>query len=383
MAPRASLNGTARPIRPIRAGRVPRRREYITNAALAAFTLLLCLAALEVVLRLTVYNYKSYPVSPGPGAEYHIDTAEFHTTVRTNSLNMRDGEIPPKAPGERRILCLGDSFTFGLGVHIPESYPKVLEGELARAHGNGLSPARVINGGTGGNAHHAHEFLLRQGFEFGPDLVIEQVYIGNDFYDGLGRLAAVPAASAPDEPVSAAPARPGPLQVLKSRLSGLHLRTPEFLWSRLVQLPFFDDWLYRMDLRYDNRGVFLREYPAIEAALERLLLEDLGRIDDACRERGVAFAVLIAPTKQQLFMKRHLDNAKYDYRKPNRTIREFCASRGVPCLDLLEVYESLPEEQVRRLYYSQDRHWTVEGHAQTASRLAAFLSGAAPRGARH
>src|SRR5262245_54821758 len=46
----------------------------------------------------------------------------FGTVVRTNTLGLRDREYGPKAPGEFRVLSLGDSYAFGYGVELEQSY---------------------------------------------------------------------------------------------------------------------------------------------------------------------------------------------------------------------------------------------------------------------
>jgi hypothetical protein len=45
-----------------------------------------------------------------------------------NSLGMRDAEFPRrKPPGVVRILCMGDSTTFGMSERLEDSWPKALE----------------------------------------------------------------------------------------------------------------------------------------------------------------------------------------------------------------------------------------------------------------
>ena len=53
-------------------------------------------------------------------------TREFNVT--TNSLGFRDEEVSPKT--SLRIVCVGDSVTFGWGVADPDTYPNLLEQEL-------------------------------------------------------------------------------------------------------------------------------------------------------------------------------------------------------------------------------------------------------------
>jgi hypothetical protein len=59
-------------------------------------------------------------------------TALTHSfPVKTNSYGLRDHEFPMTPDAETfRILCLGDSLTFGAGVRLEDTYPKQLESLL-------------------------------------------------------------------------------------------------------------------------------------------------------------------------------------------------------------------------------------------------------------
>lgn len=339
-------------------------KNILTNFMVVCASILVCFLAVETVLRLTLYNFKTYTKSPGADAIYYIETVEFKTKVRTNSLNMRDYEIPSKTPDEYRVLCLGDSFTFGLGVNVSEAYPKVAEQALR----NDLRLISVINGGTEGNAKDAYEFLTDKGLQFQPDLVIVQVYLGNDFYDGMRFLDQESFRDVWKNDV-----RQNWLSRLKEKLKSFRCCTMEFFWNRLVQIRYFDDLLYRFDLRYDNRGIFLRQYPALEQKLTDLEIENLEKISKVCEENGIQKMVMIVPTKQQLFKKQFLDNDKYNYRKPGEIIKEFCQKHHIAYVDFLGLYEDLPEKLVRSFYYNQDRHWTIQGHAYAGQILADFI----------
>ena len=52
-------------------------------------------------------------------------------SVSTNSIGLRSPELQKTKP-ELRIVCLGDSVTFGWGVAEEDSYPRVLEGMLSQ-----------------------------------------------------------------------------------------------------------------------------------------------------------------------------------------------------------------------------------------------------------
>src|SRR5205823_1433580 len=64
----------------------------------------------------------------------------------TNALGLRERDLSvAKRPGTIRILCLGDSFTFGM-TPLDQSWPKILERRLQRRFpGRSLE---VINAGV-------------------------------------------------------------------------------------------------------------------------------------------------------------------------------------------------------------------------------------------
>jgi len=105
-----------------------------------------------------------------------------------NAQGLRDDRpAGPKAPGEKRLLVLGDSVTFGATVRTDEAYPRVLEGELARAG----RPWRVLNAGvTSYDAAQEADWLELFGWQLEPD-VVAIAFCRNDVYPsdrGNGRL---------------------------------------------------------------------------------------------------------------------------------------------------------------------------------------------------
>src|SRR5262249_2151345 len=64
------------------------------------------------------------------------------------------GPISPRAAGELRILCLGDSFTEGLQMDVARTYPMRLEALLREGAASDprLPRARVFNGGRSGRS---------------------------------------------------------------------------------------------------------------------------------------------------------------------------------------------------------------------------------------
>lgn len=95
-------------------------------------------------------------------------------SLRVNSIGLRGPEIAvPKPPGVLRILCIGDSATFGIQGIFPKlyvgNYPETL-GILLAARG--FSRVEVINAGViGYSSSHGLRFLATQGLELEPDIV--------------------------------------------------------------------------------------------------------------------------------------------------------------------------------------------------------------------
>ncbi len=337
-------------------------KKLLINLLVAFAALLICFLLTEIVLRLTIYNFKDYPASRGPGSVYSINTPEFRTRVSINRVGLRGKEIEGKKEGEYRILCVGDSFTFGLGVDLEQSYPVVLETLLQKKDPR----FTVINGAHGRSAEQNDEFLVSTTLALKPDFVIYQFYIGNDFYDG----ALLPPANTGPAPPAA---RPNffweKLAQFKNMLKQ-NCRTLDFLWGRLTQFRFVDDLLFNTNLRYNNSGIFLKKYPTLEKQHVQHELEELKKIHDLLESRHVKELFLIIPSKDQVYKKHLFVNEKYDYKKPNAILKKFCRDLGIPFIDLLDAYEPLPRKELLTFYYGRDEHWTARGYHHAASVVA-------------
>jgi hypothetical protein len=101
--------------------------------------------------------------------------------TETNSCGMRWPEMPLKKPKDTyRIAFLGDSFAFGWGVKVDESFPKVLEETLNRVS-RGRPKFEVLNFGVPGYSTFQQVALFKErGLDFDPDAVIV-FFVENDF----------------------------------------------------------------------------------------------------------------------------------------------------------------------------------------------------------
>ncbi|HYW73829.1 MAG TPA: GDSL-type esterase/lipase family protein [Pyrinomonadaceae bacterium] len=96
----------------------------------------------------------------------------FDYTYSNNSLGLRGREIGPKQ--RFRILLLGDSFTYGLGVNDTQTFASRLES---------LTGSETINAGDPGTGtDYALRFYETLGRQLAPDVVI-LCFFSNDFQD--------------------------------------------------------------------------------------------------------------------------------------------------------------------------------------------------------
>jgi lysophospholipase L1-like esterase len=96
---------------------------------------------------------------------------------RTNAHGLRDRDRPAKAPGTKRVLVMGDSYTWGYAVAEEEAYPQVAERLLAE---RGRPDIEVINGGIPDyNSRQERQLLEKLIPIYQPDAVY-LAYVVND-----------------------------------------------------------------------------------------------------------------------------------------------------------------------------------------------------------
>ena len=95
-----------------------------------------------------------------------------------NSKGLRDREYEYEKPvGVKRILVLGDSYTWGYGVRNDEIYTEFLERRLA-AEGKEW---QVINSGVSGyGTDQEYLWFKSEGIKYQPDLVVVAFFVLND-----------------------------------------------------------------------------------------------------------------------------------------------------------------------------------------------------------
>ncbi len=92
-----------------------------------------------------------------------------NSPFKINSYGFRDYEYDLANKNDYRIIILGDSYTFGWGVKMEKTFPKVLESSLKK---QGYS-VQVVNAGIYGyNTQQEVLFFEKELLKYKPDLVI-------------------------------------------------------------------------------------------------------------------------------------------------------------------------------------------------------------------
>lgn len=112
---------------------------------------------------------------PHSKASYH--SVEFDFTATINALGFRDREFHAGRSAGCRVIVIGDSFTYGWGVSLDESWPKVLEVHMRDV---GLR-VEVANLGFPGGEPVGYANVAEKAIPLlEPDLVIVAVLQGDD-----------------------------------------------------------------------------------------------------------------------------------------------------------------------------------------------------------
>lgn len=365
------------------------RAGLMIRLALLATSLLLALLGAEIGLRLlapqTVRHWtpRNPYESDGAGA-YRFrpgyrgvlaNRTEFETSVRINQEGLRGEEIPRGREGGCRILALGDSFTFGMGVEGEECYIARLSSEL---DGSGR-PVWGLNGGTPGLGVPQEVRWLEQRPDLAPDLVVLAIFVGNDLQDATREW--------------------GTWEVVGGRA------TPSGTYARLRDWLYFHSHLYvllkshlppgvqrpiRALLGWDEPwtvrsaragfGIYAKQGSDLMSEAVDATGSALDRLLALSRERSFGLAAMLIPDEAQVDPERWrsslaalgLDNSALDPEEPNRVLGRMLSERGIPTLDLLEPIQQAYREG-QRLYFPEDRHWNAAGHHLGARELAGFL----------
>jgi len=388
----------------------PRLRALALNLAVSLLSLIVCLLAAEMALRLLSGfakggkeqlerdRYTEHDPLLGwrktPGAHVVYDRRDYYSTFRINSRGLRGRERGhQKQAGVTRVLALGDSFVEAFMVGDDEMVTSRLE---ARLQDRGCR-VEVINGGTiGYSSDQEYLFYREEGRKYAPEVVVTFVYHNDIPYLVHGRYSVYPkpllsfdtdpprvvnyplpryTPPAPSVPPPTPRPRSYLLEFVDQRLEHTSARTYNRLarlglWKPLRQLPMNEE--LRL-FRVPEMGHLRPAWSALTWTLEALT--------KAVSANGGHLVVAYIPSRMEV-SRRHweitearygLAGTSFDRGAVADRLRYITGRLGLPLLDLTPALSRV-DGLLTPVYYDTDSHWNVLGQDVAAAELAEFLS---------
>jgi len=338
-----------------------RRHQRIVLRA-AALTMV-TIGALELALRAYNAVAPTYVFYSDDYNRYRGQPGAVFYDARFNSRGFNDIEhaVARLSGITRRIVALGDSFVVGV---VPQRFNFLSQLRAAL----GADATDVINLGIAATEPRDYlAILVNEGLAYAPDLVLVNVFVGNDFEQSARRPYEF---SYVATLVRAAwrYARAGPLPAAGSGASVADYRDdePTLARDRFLEIEVDRSWVY--DTRDDR----------LRVAVERVA-GALRSMRDVTAARGAELVVVLIPDEAQVHAALQEEVARasgrpradLDFTQPNRLLAASLDADRIRVIDLLPTFRERGASM--RLYKPQDTHWNIAGNALAAETIAAAL----------
>ena len=325
-------------------------RNFLINGLLVLGSLLFCLVVGEIVcriffpdtrLRFMVDQELMLALEPNQEGFIYLTDGSRAPKVRVNELGLRGGSFNEAAG--RRVLFLGDSFTFGSGVEEGESFVSLVDNAL----GDEIS---AVNGGHPGFGIYQIEILFnRLNPTVRPELVVVVIWEnlllrqrhskeGHEEFlkrsEKLNRLKSISVLGTH-------------LYRIFERVSlGFGAENIVFTLQEKKEPKFSRQWLYDRAIRLDS---------------ERLL-----RINKTVRSQGGRLVVVFWPREGYI-----VDAVETEFSAEiTSRLEKFGRENGIPTYSVQNSFQSYPPEE---LNIPNDGHPTPLAHCLVARELMNIL----------
>ena len=340
-------------------------KRWLTNLAVIAVAALIPCLIMEAALRISAPPadsadlWRKLPGAVGWSGQPNGRGMHAGVPVSFNGFGLRDGHAAQPRSGAVRVLALGDSITFGMGVAQDKTFPAQTEALLnARSPG---APVEVLNMGIPGyNTLHELAQLREIGFGLHPDVVVlgylhNDIELSTDQKEHLGE----------PEQRKEAGQRSWARQVKSLANSS---------WSGLKKHSLFAAWLS----------------PYLGNALRPLGVQGLGQVGEVkdqyvdsnpkwqrvqqallemkrlTSERNIDFVVMVIPAMT------NFTDATYPIKEYHQAVMAFCHRNGIAALDLLPAFWG--HDGTKFWISATDGHPNAEGQRIIAGALSEFLA---------
>ncbi len=335
------------------------------------------------------------------GVEDDFEWVDCRHHVRHNKYGYRGFTHGKDRTGKKRVLVLGDSFTWGFGVEEGELFTSLIERESG-------GEAEVVNMGVSGYSTDQELLLWEQkGRLWKPDEVVVMVVTTHDHIDSLKEvnydrgkprflvsgdgslhLSNVPV------PVTGDDWNSGPVKITTAKERGewLHKLTSHSAFASLLVSAAARNDSFRAYL--SDRGLltgkrhtytgssethlrYLKDISEGTADEWEVLFKILLNFRESVIASGARFTVVMVSTELQVypdiwkrFSEHHSINVdeRYSPDGPNNILKRWAVKNGVNVIDLLPLFRDAGEGNPY-LFFPYNGHWTSAGHELVAKRL--------------
>jgi lysophospholipase L1-like esterase len=356
-------------------------KRRIFGCAAVAMSLGLCLLLFELVLRLawkppaarSDQPFGPHPIlvsAPLPGVSGRLANWEYEHSFTHNRQGLRATKefttgVPPGF--KKRILFLGDSFTYGLGSENPETFVERI--------GAALPGVEVVNGGCNGYGQREELAVLDTlGAALRPDLVV-LVFFWNDLEDNTKREK-----PAFDRDAAFRVVRKDLAPGVLSAYDPLEIRETAavanagkpFLYSENLVSEGMKGLRYRLFGIKDRSIGTAEEKARAWEVTARYLRMTKTRSD----EMGSRLLVVSMPDHNHVDPSARIRGIEPLNFEIEEELARICGELGIECHDPTAVMREAHAASEAPLYFFADRHLTPEGNAAYAGAVLPWVKAA-------
>lgn len=306
------------------------------------------------------------PYVPDPETEWRMKanyTGEYsRVPLQTNADGYRSPELAVEKPeGHVRVICLGDSLTFGHGVEERFAYPQILQRLLSEQ-----MPERkweVVNTGVEGYSTFQETAQLRRCMKYKPDLVV-LLFCMNDVTERYVRIRAYGGTGLGYHGVADGAA---------SLFFKAFVAVRPYSSIAKFLTPTRDE----AERRQAYAVMQLWEEPEAAHILDawEQAEQELAELVALCKEHDLGFLLAVAPFVTQLDGGETAD-------APQRRLEKFAAEQGIAYVDLWPELDTHAQRIGKKLsdFYIDRSHFTEAGNQAIAGIIADRFTTAASNG---
>jgi hypothetical protein len=315
---------------------------------------------------------------------------EYDLTYRIGPDGLRDRPLLPKAPTERRVLLLGNSFVEGWGVEEADSFARVAEDGVNGKLSSAGSPAhlRVVNGGISAYGAAQSYLLAKRLWPIvEPDAVVlvligtminaDQKFLGHASLDPAGVATGLDADAFLSQGAPASAVESKPLANLFNSAAA-HSALIRLVAQRVANRDAIEQ-IHPGDPETDMLAAY-RAGPDQLRGMVKSTLHHAAALADLARQKGKPFLIVHLPMAIQVSTDEwsqgrkayKLEDRVYDAGE-TAAVREFCDQNKIACVFADDVIKEAERTEHGRLYFKYDFHFTPLGNRLIGTWLAARL----------